>query len=83
MPQKQKIVEVKLKDGSISKGIATCNNAAWKCVCGRMEPLLGRSGLVNSVSDGLRVDCPDCRRKYFVVPDGKYQARVLEVVEID
>jgi|GEM_PF-636781 len=84
MLQKQKIVEVKLKDGSRSKGIATGNNAAWMCICGRMEPILGRSGLmVEGVSDGLGIECPDCKRKYFVVPDGKDQASVLNIVEID
>ena len=83
MPQKQKLIEVKLKDGSTRKGIATGNNAAWMCVCDRNNPLLGKSGLLNGVSKGFRVDCPDCKRRYFVVPDGKSQGPVLEVVEAD
>ena len=81
MPQEQKTVRVKLKDGSISKGIATGKNAAWMCVCGRGEPLLGRSDFANRILDGSPVDCPDCRRKYFIVPDGEDQARVSEIVE--
>lgn len=81
MSQKQKVIQVKLKDGSIRKGIATGNNAAWLCICGRTDPLLGRSGLLNGVSEGFRVDCPNCMRRYFVVPDGKNQGPVLEVVE--
>ncbi len=83
MPEKQKVVEIKLKDGSISKGIATGNNAAWICVCGRTEPLLGQSGLMNGISGGVSINCPDCGRKYFVVPEGKDCAPVLEVIEID
>ncbi len=83
MSQKQKVIEVKLKDGSIRKGIATGNNAAWICVCGLTDPLLGRSGLSKGVSEGFRVDCPRCSRKYFVVPDGKNQGPVLEVIEVD
>jgi S1-C subfamily serine protease len=38
MPQAQKIVEVELKDGRKSKGIATGNNAARLCVCGHAAP---------------------------------------------
>lgn len=81
MPPKQKIVQVKLKDGSISKGIATGTNAAWLCVCGRTEPLLGKSGVVDGGS-GLHVECPDCKRKYVVMPDGRDFAPVLKIVEI-
>lgn len=83
MAQKQKIVEVQLKDGNISKAIATGNNAAWICACGRLDPLLGRSGLIKGVSKGFRIDCPDCARKYFIVPDGKDQGPVLKVIEVE
>ncbi len=83
MPQKQKIVAVQFKDGKKSKAIATGNNAAWICACGRVDPLLGRSGAIKGVSDGFRIDCPDCARKYFVVPDGKDQGAVLKVIETD
>jgi hypothetical protein len=84
MPQKQNIVEIELNGGRKSRGIATGNNAAWLCVCGRSEPLLGRSGSLSGVSDGTRVECPNpkCKRKYFVVPNGKNQGAVLKVVEI-
>lgn len=82
MPKKQKIVEVMLKNGKTSKAIATGNNAAWICVCGRKKPLLGRSGLVDGFANGFRVDCPDCSRGYYVIPDGKDQGAVLKVLEI-
>ena len=83
MSQAQKIVAVQFKDGRKSKAIATGNNAAWICACGRIDPLLGRSGLIKGVSQGFCIDCPDCVRKYFVVPDGKDQGAVLKVIEID
>jgi hypothetical protein len=83
MPQTQKIVSVQLKDGRKSKAIATGNNAAWMCICGRVDPLLGRSGLMKGVSEGFRIECPDCARRYFVVPDGKNQGAVLKVIEIE
>ena len=82
MPQKQRIVEVELKSGEISKAIATGNNAAWMCVCGRKDPLLGRSGLVNRLENGFRVDCPNCRCSYYVIPDGKDQGAVLKILEV-
>ncbi|MBU8848570.1 MAG: hypothetical protein KOO65_12090 [Desulfobacterales bacterium] len=83
MTQKQKIVTVHFKGGEKSKGIATGNNAAWICKCGRVEPLLGRSGFLKGVSKGFRIDCPNCERKFFVVPEGKDQGAVLKVIEID
>ena len=83
MPQKQKIVAVHFKNGKISKGIATGNNAAWICNCGRAEPLLGRSGAIKGVSKGFSIDCPDCERKFFVVPEEKNQGAVLKVIEVD
>ncbi len=82
MPQKQKIVEIELKTGKISKAIATGNNAAWMCVCGRKTPLLGRSGLVGRLAEGFCVDCPNCGRSYYVIPDGKDQGAVLKIVEV-
>ncbi len=82
MPQQQKIVEVELKIGKTSKAIATGNNAAWICTCGRNVPLLGRTGLLHRLAGGFRVDCPDCNRCYQVVPDGKDQGTVLKVVEV-
>ncbi len=82
MPQKQKIVDVELKSGKVSKAIATGNNAAWMCTCGRQNPLLGRTGLVDRLADGGRVDCPDCSRHYHVIPDGKDLGLVLKVLEV-
>ncbi len=82
MSQKQRIVEVELKSGKISKAIATGNNAAWLCMCGRKEPLLGRAGQVDRLAGGFRVDCPDCKCGYYVIPDGKDQGAVLKVIEV-
>jgi len=82
MPQAQRIVDVVLKDGSKSRGIATGNNAAWICVCGRADPLLGRTGSILGVSPGARVDCPSCGRKYFVAPSEKNQGPVKRVLEV-
>lgn len=82
MSQVQNIVAVELKDGSRSRAIATGNNAAWICACGRPEPLLGRTGAITAASLGTRVDCPNCGRKYFVVAKGKTQGPVLKVVEV-
>jgi hypothetical protein len=82
MPQAQKIVVVELIDGSTSRAIATGNNAAWICVCGRRDPLIGRTGALKGVSPGTSVDCPKCSRKYFVVPKEKDQGPVSKVVEV-
>ena len=82
MPQAQNIVAVEMLDGSKSRGIATGNNAAWICICGRSEPLLGRTGSLKGVSEGTRIDCPKCGRKYFVVPKGKDQGAVAKVLEV-
>lgn len=82
MPQAQKVIDIELSTGAKSRGIATGNNAAWLCICGRKEPLVGRSGAMGGVSEAMRVDCPDCSRRYFVVPSGKDQGAVLKVVEV-
>jgi hypothetical protein len=82
MPQAQHIVAVELIGGRTSRAIATGGNAAWICVCGRPEPLLGRAGALTGVSSGTRVDCPGCGRKYFVVPIGEDRGRVAKVVEV-
>jgi DNA-directed RNA polymerase subunit RPC12/RpoP len=75
MPQAQNIVAVELKGGAKSKAIATGNNAAWICVCGRAEPLLG--------SGTARIDCPKCHRRYLVVPRLDDRGAVGKVVEIE
>lgn len=76
MPQAQKIVAVVLKGGGRSKAIATGNNAAWICSCGRPEPLLGRAGVST-------IDCPQCHRKYYVLPERTDPAAVGKVVEVE
>lgn len=82
MSQKQRIVDVELKNGKLSKAIATGNSAAWMCACGRQNPLLGRTGLADWSADRGRVDCPDCSRHYHVIPDGKDLGPVLKVLEV-
>jgi hypothetical protein len=81
MSQEQKIVPLILKTGETNKAAATGNNAAWLCSCGRALPLIGRSGSVKGVSDNTRVECPSCKRSYFVVPDGYDKAAAVEVRE--
>jgi hypothetical protein len=82
MSQEQKQVSVVFKSGEIKQAIATGNNAAWLCPCGRALPLVGRSGSVKGVSENTEVKCPLCGRAYFVLPDGYDQAAVLEVREV-
>lgn len=76
MPQPQKIVEVELKGGKRSKAITTGHNAAWICCCGRPEPLLGRPGVST-------IACPQCHRKYCVLPQRTNPGAVSKVVEIE
>ena len=82
VPQKQNIVPLVLFRRAPEQAMATGNNAAWTCVCRRALPLVGRSGSVEGVSQTSRVDCPDCGRRYFVVPDGPDGGGVLEVREV-
>jgi hypothetical protein len=82
MPLEQRVVPLVLQDGSQRKAVATGNNAAWNCPCGRDLPLLGRSGLASGVTNGYRVDCPSCDGRYFVVPDGGDQKRTLRVEQV-
>jgi len=82
MPQQQHLVRLILRDGQQRQAIATGNNAAWVCECGRVLPLIGRSGTRAGASEGTRVDCPDCGRHYFVAPADKDRGAVLEVREI-
>jgi hypothetical protein len=82
MPQKQRIVDVELISGKKLKGIATGNNAAWLCACGRKIPLMGRTGLEDRLADGFRVACPDCACNYSVIPDGKDMGPVLKIIEV-
>jgi hypothetical protein len=82
MPQDQRQIPLRLANGEQRQAAAVGNNAAWVCVCGRVLPLLGRSGSVKGAAENTRVDCPDCQRHYFVVPDGYDQAAAREVTEI-
>lgn len=82
MSQEQRQIVLILASGEQKHAIATGNNAAWICVCGRVLPLLGCTGAVKGATDNTRVECPDCHRKYFVVPNGYDRASVLEVREI-
>lgn len=82
MPQEQRTVRVHFSDGNQQTASATGNNAAWLCPCGRELPLIGRSGLAEGVTDGYRVDCPDCSRCYFVVPENHDLDRAARVEEV-
>jgi len=82
MPQEQRTVPLTFLDGTTGEAVATGNNAAWNCPCCRALPLLGMSGLASGVTDGFRVDCPDCGRHYYVVPDGGNRKRTLQVDQV-
>jgi hypothetical protein len=82
MPQEQRQIPLRLSNGVQKIAIAFGNNAAWLCICERMLPLLGRTGSVKGVAENTRIDCPDCERRYFVLPDGYDQAAAREVIEI-
>ena len=82
MPQAQHIVPLYFLGEVQGHAVATGNNAAWICQCDRALPLVGRSGLASGVTDGYRIDCPNCDRRYFVVPDGGDLKRVLRVEEV-
>lgn len=82
MGQEQKLVPLKLKTGETIQAVARGNNAAWMCPCGRVLPMLGRSGSVKGPSENTSVKCPSCERCFFVVPDGYDQAAAVEVREI-
>jgi len=82
MSQKQHVVGLIFLDGQRREAVATGNNAAWHCECDRELPLIGCSGSQKGPSDGLSIECPDCQRKYFVVPEDKDRGRVIEVQEI-
>jgi hypothetical protein len=82
MSQKQRVVDLVFLDESKRKAVATGNNAAWRCECDRGLPLIGCSGSKQGPSAGTTVECPECKRKYFVVPADKNRGRVVEVREI-
>jgi hypothetical protein len=89
MPQRQRQVSVNfLGKKRRSVGVATGNNAAWRCRCGRSLWLIGHTlscspGGPNTPAG--RVECPHCRRHYFVVPRataGNGAKRAIRVEEI-
>ncbi|MFC2029839.1 hypothetical protein ACFLWA_03815 [Chloroflexota bacterium] len=82
MPQLQNLVPLLFLDGEDANAVATGNNAAWICQCGSTLPLVGRSGMASGVTDGYRVECLECHRRYFVVPDGGDRKRVLRVEQV-
>jgi hypothetical protein len=82
MPQKQIVIPLVLFKREPGQAIATGNNAAWICACRRALPLIGRSGSIKGVALNTRVDCPDCGRHYFVVPNTYDRAAALEVREV-
>ena len=82
MPQQQRIIEVKYSDGTKGKAIATGNNAAWVCKCGRKEPLLGKSGHVHGPGKNTKVVCPNCEKEFFVEPDGGDDKKAVSVIEL-
>lgn len=82
VPQEQRIVPLLFFRREPGQAVATGNHAAWICVCRRAMPLVGLSGFVNGPSQATLIQCPDCGRRYFVVPDGKDRGVVREVREI-
>lgn len=82
MPQDQRVVPLVLFKREPGQAVATGNNAAWICVCRRALPLIGRTGSVKGVTETTRVYCPDCGRRYFVVPDGHDRGAACEVREV-
>jgi hypothetical protein len=84
MPQPLKLIQLIPLAGKSREAVATGNNAAWMCQCSkRTLPLVGRTGSVKGASENFRVECPECGRAYFVVPDGYDLGPALEVRELD
>jgi hypothetical protein len=82
MAQEQRIVPLVLFRREPERAVATGNNAAWICICRRPMPLIGRSGPAKGVTEKSTVYCPDCGRRYFVVPEDESRAAVREVQEV-
>jgi hypothetical protein len=81
MSQERRIISVLLR-GSVTDAIATGNNAAWHCPCDAKPLLIGRTGDIKGPSEKTKVQCPSCKRMYFVVPNGKSQGSAKEVREL-
>jgi DNA-directed RNA polymerase subunit RPC12/RpoP len=82
MPQPQRTVPLILLRREPGLAVATGSSAAWTCVCRRSTPLIGCTGALKEITEPTRVVCPDCGRRYFVVPDGKDNGPALEVREV-
>lgn len=67
MSQEQHAIVVHFLDGTTASGTRTGNNAAWKCKCERVAPLVGYSDLLDSERESSKVICPDCERAFRVV----------------
>jgi hypothetical protein len=74
MPQVQHDIPVYWANGREGQATRTGNNAAWICLCGRDQPLLGYSDRDDSVSAASVVACPDCGRQFRVVSDAARRA---------
>lgn len=83
MALEQRVVPLIFLQDNIGEAVATGNNAAWNCKCERKLPLLGRSGKVSGATSGYLVICPNCDHRYYVMPEGKDQGRVLHVKEVE
>ena len=81
MPQEQRQVEVVFRYKPRAQGAATGNNAAWACACGRNQWLIGRTHSPDGATEATRVECPDCRRNYFIVPETTFGTRVMLIRE--
>ena len=78
--QEQRAIEVRMLDGAIGGGVATGNNAAWLCGCGKI--LIGRTFEAEPKPRQL-VQCPECGNKYHLFPEnGECQKRAEYVREI-
>lgn len=84
MPQSQKIARLAFKDGTVGSAVAAGSSAAWRCPCGRAEPLVGRVGSVLGPTPMTEVHCPEsgCGRHFFVVSNGHEPPGVLYVEEL-
>lgn len=82
MPQEQRIVPLLIYRREPGQAVATGNTAAWICVCRKAMPLIGRVGSVKGFTGETTVICPDCNRRYFVVPEAADPSSVQAVQEI-
>ncbi|SIT20810.1 hypothetical protein SAMN05421686_1241 [Thalassolituus maritimus] len=82
MTQEQRLIPLVLSNGALNSAVATGNNASWHCSCERILPLIGKSGQIKGPSENTSVECPDCKIRYFVEPDGGDYKRAVRVVEL-